>query len=375
MTPTAPAAEAETLELEARLAVARANGGLPTPLAIAAFVILAIALFLVLDSRRDRAEAHALTTPASEVPASEPAPPLQLPAPPAEPQFASAPPAALLAPPPEPTPAQSSAPSDDGRARLSAPAVVVDLGGHARPITLAQAGPSPRPPPTGDGSPDISMAQALENPGAQSAVATMAQRLQLGGGTPGAAFATHMGDLSLTIPQGAVIPAVLETAIDSDLPGYTRAIVSRDVRSFDGRAVLIPRGSRLIGQYRSATSLGQSRAFVIWSRVLRPDGVSVQIGSPGTDELGRGGLTGEVDRHFFTRFGGSILLSVLNAGIAAVGDGPTTTIAIGSPGQATAAAGAVQTEKVPPTIKVAQGESIRIFVARDLDFSAVGQAR
>ena len=108
---------------------------------------------------------------------------------------------------------------------------------------------------------------------------------------------------------------------------------------------------------------------------MRPDGVSVQIGSPGTDELGRGGLTGKVDRHFFTRFGGSILLSVLNAGIAAVGDGPTTTIAIGSPGQATAAASMVQPENVPPTIKVAQGESIRIFVARDLDFSAVGPAR
>lgn len=376
MTP-APADTPDVLELEPRLAVARPAVGLSTPVVVAAFVILAIVLFLVLNARRDRAEARLLTTPAPDAAASEAAPPLQLPAPPVEPPIAPPQPAlpvpATFAPPIAP-----AAPlGDDGRARLAAPAVVVDLGGGpARPIALAQATTASRPGAAAvEPPPEISMAQALENPGGRSGVETMAQRLQLGGATPGAAVATPMGDLRLTIPQGAVIPAVLETAIDSDLPGYTRAVVSRDVRGFDGGAVLIPRGSRLVGQYRSATALGQSRAFVIWSRVLRPDGVSVQIASPGTDALGRGGLAGKVDRHFFTRFGGSILLSVLNAGVAAVGDGSTTTIAIGSPGQATAAAGVVQPEKVPPTIKVAQGEQIRIFVARDLDFSAVGPAR
>jgi len=369
-----PAAEPESLELEPRLAVARPHGGAPTPVVVAAFVALAIVLFLVLNGRRDRAEARSLTTPTPDASPSEAAAPLQLPEPPAEPQAAPA--AALVAPPPPAQPAPpAAAPADDGRARLAAPAVVVDLSGQARPLTLAQATVAPRPAAGGESASELSMAQALETPGAKNGVEALSQRLQIGGGTPGAAVATRMGDLSLTIPQGAVIPAVLETAIDSDLPGFTRAVVSRDVRSFDGSLVLIPRGSRLIGQYRSATSLGQKRAFVIWSRVVRPDGVSVQIGSPGTDELGRGGLSGKVDRHFFTRFGGSILLSVLNAGIAAVGDGPTTTIAIGSPGQATAAASMVQPENIPPTIKVAQGESIRIFVARDLDFSAVGPAR
>jgi type IV secretion system protein VirB10 len=166
---------------------------------------------------------------------------------------------------------------------------------------------------------------------------------------------------------------VLETALNSDLPGFARAIVSRDVRSFDGRAVLIPRGSRLIGQYRSAISLGQQRVFVIWTRVIRPDGVSVQIGSPGADALGRGGLQGEIDRHFFSRFGGSIVLSVLNAGVAAVGRTPSTQITIGSPAAAAAAAGSASLGQgeVNPTIKIAQGEAIRIFIARDLDFSGV----
>jgi type IV secretion system protein VirB10 len=365
--------ETESLDPPPRLAVARPSGGLPTPIVLAAFAMLAIVLFLVLDARRDRAEARSLTTPTPDAAASEPAPPLQLPEPPPEPEPA---PAALSAPAPPaaPPPSETAETEDDDRARRAAPAVVVDLGGQGRPLMLAQASVTPRPATGGGSAPEPSLAQLLENPGAKTGVEALSQRLQIGGRTPGAAVATQMGDLSLTVPQGAVIPAVLETAIDSDLPGYTRAVVSRDVRSFDGALVLIPRGSRLIGQYRSATSLGQKRAFVIWSRVIRPDGVSVEIGSPGTDDLGRGGLTGKVDRHFFTRFGGSILLSVLNAGIAAVGDGPMTTIAIGSPGQAAAAASMVQPENIPPTIKVAQGQSIRIFVARDLDFSAVGPA-
>lgn len=175
--------------------------------------------------------------------------------------------------------------------------------------------------------------------------------------------------------QGAIIPAVLETAINSDLPGYARAIVSHDVLSFDGKSILIPRGSRVIGQYRNALSLGQSRVFVIWTRVIRPDGVTVQIGSPGDDALGRGGLTGDVDSHFFSRFGAAILLSVLNGGIAAIAGTPTTQISIGSPA---AAAGVAATATVPssgsdilPTIKVKQGAPISIFVARDLDFSDV----
>lgn len=185
-----------------------------------------------------------------------------------------------------------------------------------------------------------------------------------------------MRNLSAIAPQGTIISGVLETAINSDLPGFTRAVVSRDVLSFDGKAVVIPRGSRLIGQYKSAVALGQTRAFIIWTRVIRPDGVSVQIGSPGTDELGEGGLAGEVNRHFFRRFSGSILLSVLNAGVAAVSRTPSTQITIGSPAAAAGAASAAELgDAIPPTITVKQGEAINIFVARDLDFSTVAPIR
>jgi len=176
-----------------------------------------------------------------------------------------------------------------------------------------------------------------------------------------------------------VIAAVLETAINSDLPGSVRAVVSRDVRSFDGSRILIPRGSKLIGQYKSAAAIGQTRAFVVWSRIISPTGVTIDVGSPATDRLGRGGLDGEVDIHFFRRFGASILLSVVSAGSQALANSATsgnnTTLVIGSPQQATQVADAAlqQQINIPDTIKVMQGVPVQVFVARDLDFSYVSR--
>jgi type IV secretion system protein VirB10 len=194
-------------------------------------------------------------------------------------------------------------------------------------------------------------------------------------------FASQLRDTRLMVPQGTVVPAILETGINSDLPGFVRAVVSRDVHGFDGTTVLIPRGSKLIGQYRSAVAAGYSRAFVVWSRLLTPDAVSVDIGSPATDALGRGGVEGESNSHFLQRFGSAILLSVLTAGLdAAVNTTAkenTTSIVVGTPQQANNVA-AIALQKyidVPTTITVPQGTPVRVFVARDLDFSAVPQPR
>ena len=131
-----------------------------------------------------------------------------------------------------------------------------------------------------------------------------------------------------------------------------------------------------LGQYKSAVSQGQSRAFVIWTRIIRPDGASIQIASSGTDPLGRAGLEGSVDRHFFERFGGAVLLSVINAGVNSLARAPSTQVVIGSNTDAAAlGASALQPTTISPTIKVPQGSAIRIFVARDLDFSPVGAAK
>lgn len=260
-------------------------------------------------------------------------------------------------------------PASDTSSRLRAPAMVVDLvdangGAASEAAPMAQAASA--------------KAATVRPAGADDAKMSAEERFaeKVSGAAADTARATRFGNPSLVAPQGTVIPAILETAINSDLPGFVRAVVSRDVRGFDATTVLIPRGSKLIGQYKSGVAAGQSRAFVVWSRVITPQGVSIDIGSPGADRLGRGGLDGETNTHFFRRFGASIMLSVLNAGLQAAansGDNNNTAIIIGSPQQASNIASiALQREiDIPTTISVAQGTPIRVFVARDLDFSGV----
>jgi type IV secretory pathway VirB10-like protein len=305
--------------------------------------VLGVVVFNGLSSSR---QAHAQTAPPTPVPAAVPAP-----------AAAPAPPPAPTAPATPPQPFVALPPADPSEAHWRAPAVVVDFSA----------------PPSDAGPTQLAQAPAPPNEARQSADERFAARVA--GSSADSARASQMHDLGRVVPQGAVIAAVLETAIDSDLPGSVRAVVSRDVRSFDGSRVLIPRGSKLVGQYKSAAAVGQTRAFVVWSRIISPTGVTIDVGSPATDRLGRGGLAGEVDRHFFQRFGASILLSVITAGTTALansGHGDTTLI-IGSPAQANqVAAIALQKQiEIPDTIRVAQGAPVQVFVARDLDFSAV----
>jgi type IV secretion system protein VirB10 len=189
---------------------------------------------------------------------------------------------------------------------------------------------------------------------------------RIGGVGGAAATASSNFDPATTITQGTMIPAVLETAINTDVPGYVRAVVSQDVKSYDGRRLLVPRSSRLIGQYQSGLQQGQKRAYVIWTRLIRPDGVSVALASPGTAFDGSGGLPGQVDTHFFQRFGSAMLLSVIG-GLTAVASGGTSLILGG--GQSAAGEAMQQGGQIGPTIKVRMGEPIRVFTARDLDFS------
>lgn len=189
------------------------------------------------------------------------------------------------------------------------------------------------------------------------------------GGEDRVAKAQRLSNPSFTIVQGALIPAVLETALNSDLPGYVRAIVSRDVRGFDGARVLIPRGSRLVGEYKSGLQTGQTRVQVVWTRLLRPDGVSIELGSPGGDEQGQSGLSGGVERHYGRRYGPASVLSLLSGLASGLGGGSSSTVVVGSTAS-TAAGQALQTDgQIPPTIRLPQGAPIQVFTARDLDFS------
>lgn len=209
------------------------------------------------------------------------------------------------------------------------------------------------------------------------------------------AVATGLNNLNMTIAQGKIINAVLETAINTDLPGTLRAIVSRDTYAETGRQVLIPKGSRLIGTYNTGVLQGQSRVMIVWTRLIRPDGVDIMIGSPGVDQLGRAGTSGYVDNKLYDIVTAAVLTTIVTVAAAAGSDAilpvqngqqsSTTTNTNGNvtttstPAQQ-AAANAVtdfgSTGKqivqrlidVRPTITIDQGTLINVFVNRDLTF-------
>ena len=181
--------------------------------------------------------------------------------------------------------------------------------------------------------------------------------------------AVRMSDPAHTISQGSLISAVLETAIDSDLPGYARAVVTRDVYSFDRSQVLVPRSSRLVGEYKSGLADGQKRVYVTWTRLIRPDGVSIAIASPATSPSGGTGLPGQVNGHFIARFGSAILLTVVGAAGAV---GSSGLVIAGS--QSAASVAASHDATIPPTIRIRPGQAVRVFTARDLDFSTIPSA-
>lgn len=197
------------------------------------------------------------------------------------------------------------------------------------------------------------------------------------------AQATILPHRSELIAQGNLIHATLETAINSDLPGMLRAIVSQPVYSEDGRTVLIHRGSRLIGQYKSGIETGQTRIFVVWTRVIEPNGVSIQLGSPGVDSLGVAGFGADnIDNHFWKMFGTASLLSVIGAGASNVGVNPMDQYNASqmyrqalSQSFAQSANNALQKNaSIPPTLHKNQGAAVIVFVAKDLDFTkAIGR--
>lgn len=347
-------------------AVAARRGVSATPFAVAGAVGLGVLVFLALQNGRTQRTAAAppqvsTAQPPGAGPGLSEVPVGQLPIAEQFPNLGDA-------PLPGPTDTQGVPPTSDA-SNLNLPALIVDL---TQPGQASEQGSrtdaAPAEAPSGTGAPAQA---ALRGMGpATGSTLSVDERFAASLREADGVRAEPLAKPGYTVIEGTMIAGVLETAINSDLPGLARAVISRDVRSFDGARVLIPAGSRVIGQYKSGVALGQSRAFVIWNRLIRPDGASINLASPGADSFGRGGLEGRVDRHFLRRFGGSILLSLVAAVIASETD--TSVIIAGARGGADAASIALQKEiDQPPTIQVAQGAPIRIFVARDLDFSTV----
>jgi len=258
--------------------------------------------------------------------------------------------------------------------RLEAPVLIRGTGGYAGatyPDQEVQADAlSSTRALDGQGRPRAGGSAGEGGAGAGSALAGMLQPTRTA-----AVAASVMPDRRFLLPKGAFIDCTLETAIDSSLPGMTTCITATDVWSADGSVVLLERGTKLVGETRGEVRQGQERLLVLWSEARTPAGVIVELASAGTDALGRSGVTGEVDTHFAARFGAAILISLIEAGSAALVASQSnggSSVVIAPQGASDVVAEVLrQTVNVPPTIRVAQGGRMQVLVARDVGFEHV----
>jgi len=183
----------------------------------------------------------------------------------------------------------------------------------------------------------------------------------------------------LLLPKGAFIDCTLETAIDSTLPGMTTCVMATDAFGVDGNVVLLERGTKLIGETRGQVQQGAARIFVLWTEARTPTGVIVPLASPGADELGRAGLPGEVNTHFWERFGAALLVSVVDGAVTAAAqstrNGSGTVVIEPSASQGVLTEILKNTVNIPPTVVKQNGDRIQVLVARDLDFRSVYELR
>ena len=199
---------------------------------------------------------------------------------------------------------------------------------------------------------------------------------------------TKTADLSRTIAQGKIISAVLENAINTDVQNQVRAIISRDIYSESGKNILIPKGSRVIGTYKSTTSTTIARLDISWNRIIRADGLNISISSSTADNLGRGGVEGDLDNKYTQVIKNAFLSSVISIAGAALVDkitdtvtttttnGTETTTTTNATNEAIINASQTFSDEMQsmvdglkaekPTIRISQGTKINIVVNQDL---------
>ena len=331
----------------------------PSGWVIAGFIcIAAMLLFWALESRRHEQSAPDVRERGpSSLSFSLVPPPLYIPpAPPPEPSVAA--PTEHAEAELEPRPRSIRAPS---------PTII-----YREPVPQQIAVPSVQQSRASSGPPLVidTTAQATRTEGESAARNAHGGQTNWGGRARAGALARP----STTVAQGALIPAVLETAFSSTNAGLARAIVSRDVRAFDGTKILIPRGSRLIGEYQADVAPGQNRALITWTRLICPDGTTMALDSPATDTLGRGGIRASVNSHFWGRLGDALLRTTVEVGSGIATRALTGGVFVAVPGSSQQSSSEVQMNRFVPTLSIPAGKSISVFVARDLEFPDKGGA-
>jgi type IV secretion system protein VirB10 len=272
---------------------------------------------------------------------------------------------------PAPAPQQSAFPDAPQQTPAAAPILEFSGAQIALPVSSLPANPG-----SAGADPAPSLASADNSPLADRLKATVLSGEK----------ATVIQNPDMVITEGTLIPCVLQTAIDSELPGLVDCVVPIDIRGSTGNVVLLDRGTKIVGQLQSGPMQGQNRVFVDWTRAETPEHVIVELDSPGADELGRSGLPGAVDNHFLERFGGALMLTfvqgALEAGTAVAGNSGGgssggSQAALGfvyagqSNGQQVANTALQNTINIQPTLTKNQGDTVSLFVAHDLDFSGV----
>jgi type IV secretion system protein VirB10 len=204
---------------------------------------------------------------------------------------------------------------------------------------------------------------------------------KMNGVTIGRVMASTFEHPSMTVPAGTMIQCGTATELDTTVPGQIKCHVSQDVYSFNHKVRLIDKGATVVGEASGGIKSGQARVFALWTRLVNPDGAVINLNSPGTNALGSAGIPGQVDSHFWERFGPAILISVIsdfgNAGVQYAANKASnggTNLNFDNTSQTSdslAREALAATINIPPTLYDQQGDHVAIFVRQDLDFSNV----
>jgi type IV secretion system protein VirB10 len=360
--PTSPPCEAEPSDILPLVGEDRGNR--PLWIALGLIGLVGISLFAALESRRSAVTAPAVRPKVADVATAQSGvPDLYVPQEPillrSYPQFV----------PPRPLPrAQPLAPTPAPPPRATIAKAPLPPVSDPRPFPQQPLSPT-APANTGpavvyDGG--LAPSDLNGTPGQSASAPSRISAL------PPRAQAARTGDQSSIVPQGTLIAAVLETALDSTQLGQARALVSIDVTNAQGSKVLIPKGSRLFGESRGELGAGQNRAQVQWLRLVRPDGVTIPLDSPAADALGRSGIKGQVNNFFLERLGGALLQSTIDVGaLLASRSISGSSVVVALPSNIQGAASQLVPAAPKPRLRIKQGMRIAVFVSRDLDFSAV----
>lgn len=244
------------------------------------------------------------------------------------------------------------------------------------------------PPPTAGGG-VFGQPNSAAPVGSQNAQGSVAALLR--STTTPRAMAVKSIDENLVIPKGRLIDCSLRTRIVTDVSGFASCLVNSPVYSANGRTLLVERFSEVEGEYVATAQAGQRSIYVVWSRIRKPGGITIDIDSPATDGLGTAGLPGYVDNRWFERIGSAYMLSFFKDFVAYEIAKSTTGAGGGSTAGTIVGAGVLSNSistsnsladkvlqvgiNIKPTIYKNQGDRASIYVARDLDFSSVYDVR